>query len=244
MHNCHHDLAIPLSNSLFGIEGLGIVVTLFLTGLVGSFTHCIGMCGPFAVAQTSIRLMNIPKNKLSQKARFNASLLLPYYFGKTFTYCLLLILAYFVSENFKNSSTYKYFALFFLVSTALLFVRIAINKNFNLIKIPFLNKFFSNKVDLSHTKGFKGFIAGATLGLIPCGLVYGAIVAALAVTDNLAISLIAIVSFGMATVPGLFITSYFGQYVLSKYSKFFDYLFSAIMILNAVLLLGYALKLV
>lgn len=243
MHNCHHDIAAPISTALFGIEGFGIILTLFLTGLVGSFTHCIGMCGPFALAQTSMRLMNISPKKLSQKARFDASALLPYYFGKSITYCILLTIAYFISENFKDSQSYRYLALFFLISAAFLFLKFAFNKSFTFIKIPYLEKFFSNKINLTNTRGLKGILAGMTLGLIPCGLVYGSIVAALSATDNFLISLAAMFIFGIATIPGLFIVSYFGQFILTKYSKLFNIAFSIIMILNALFLLGYALKL-
>ncbi|WP_081786513.1 urease accessory protein UreH domain-containing protein [Kordiimonas gwangyangensis] len=31
----------------------GLLLTLFLGGLMGSATHCVGMCGPFVVAQTA-----------------------------------------------------------------------------------------------------------------------------------------------------------------------------------------------
>ncbi len=244
MHNCHHDLAAPISTALFGIEGLGVITTLFLTGLVGSFTHCIGMCGPFALAQTSMRLMNISPKKLSQKARFDASALFPYYFGKTITYCILLTIAYFISANFRDTQVYRYLALFFLISAAVLFIKIAINKSFNLIKISYLEKLFSNKINLTNTRGIKGLLAGMTLGLIPCGLVYGSIVAALSATDNVLISLFAMFAFGIATVPGLYVVSYFGQFILTKYSKFFNIAFSIIMTLNALFLLGYALKLI
>jgi hypothetical protein len=32
-----------------GLAGLSLA--LFLAGLAGSFTHCVGMCGPFVIAQ-------------------------------------------------------------------------------------------------------------------------------------------------------------------------------------------------
>jgi sulfite exporter TauE/SafE len=231
------------TDSLFGIEGLGIIIALFLTGLAGSFTHCIGMCGPFAVAQTSMRLMNIPNKNLKQKERLKASLLIPYYFGKALTYCALLSVVFFISENFKNTVFYKYLALFFLGLAALIFLRIAINKNFNFIKIPILQKFVTNQVDMKNTMGLRGVIAGMILGLIPCGLVYAAIVAALSATDNVFIALAAMFAFAMATVPGLFVISYLGQYVLKKYAKIFNISFSIIMIMNAILIVRYALKL-
>lgn len=35
-----------------GFQGAGMVLSGLLTGLVGSVTHCSGMCGPFAVTQS------------------------------------------------------------------------------------------------------------------------------------------------------------------------------------------------
>ncbi len=244
MQHCHHHIVEPISTAMFGIEGLGVVIALFIMGFTGSFMHCIGMCGPFAVAQTSMRLMNISSKQLSHKARLQASALFPYYIGKSITYCILLTVAFFVSENFKQTTAYRYLALFFLISAAFLFLKMAITRDFNFIRVPKLEKLLSNKLDLINTNGFKGLFTGMVLGLIPCGLVYGAIVTILSLTSNIAIAISAMFTFGLATIPGLFIVSYFGQYVVNKYKKYINYMFSIIMILNALFLLGYALKLI
>jgi hypothetical protein len=37
-----------------------LIVALFLTGLLGSVSHCVGMCGPFVLAQAACRLGEFP----------------------------------------------------------------------------------------------------------------------------------------------------------------------------------------
>jgi len=188
--------------------------------------------------------MNVPNSKLTQKSRLDASALFPYYIGKTITYCILLTIAYFITENFKTSNYYRFFALFFLISTAFIFLGIAVNKNLKLFRIPYLEKFLSNRINLTDTRGVRGIFLGLILGLIPCGLVYASIVMAISGTDNYLIALVAMFSFGIATIPGLFVISYFGQFLLVRFKKLFNYAFFIIMILNALFLLGYALKLI
>jgi len=224
MHNCEHHHSVP-HETFFGSDELGIIFSLFILGLAGSFTHCIGMCGPFAIAQTSMRLMNIPNSKLTQLARLKASMLLPYYFGKAVTYCILLTVAFFLSENFKNTPMYKYVAATFLALGILMFIKITINKNFNFIRIPFLEKLLANKVDVKSTQGINGFFVGMVLGMIPCGLVYAAIVAAVSGSSHYLTAVIAMFSFGLATIPGLFVVSYFGQFILKKYAVVFVWSF-------------------
>ena len=40
--------------------GLALLAAMLLAGLVGGGTHCIGMCGPFVLAQTTARLESVP----------------------------------------------------------------------------------------------------------------------------------------------------------------------------------------
>ncbi|AEI89452.1 hypothetical protein midi_01176 [Candidatus Midichloria mitochondrii IricVA] len=60
---------------------------MFVTGIVGSFTHCIGMCGPIAISQMSMRLMNLPKEKMTQKNKVLCAASIPYYIGKKLQLC-------------------------------------------------------------------------------------------------------------------------------------------------------------
>ena len=73
MSHCHgsghnHNLITPMLDIL-GFEGSGLVMAAFITGLAISLTHCIGMCGPFALMQLNLRLMNITAGQMSQRQR-------------------------------------------------------------------------------------------------------------------------------------------------------------------------------
>ncbi|MBN2752832.1 MAG: sulfite exporter TauE/SafE family protein, partial [Rhodospirillaceae bacterium] len=56
-----------------------LIVALFLTGLLGSVTHCVGMCGPFVVAQAACRLEGIPATEMREWHRLKGGILVPYH---------------------------------------------------------------------------------------------------------------------------------------------------------------------
>ena len=61
----------------------GLPVSLFLAGLVGSVTHCSGMCSPFVLAQMGDDVV------LKRPA---GRLLIPYHLGRMVTYVFLAVL--------------------------------------------------------------------------------------------------------------------------------------------------------
>src|SRR3954467_6037849 len=108
MHTCHHhhqeliDLGV-LSN----LDSLALIVTLFLMGLVGSFTHCIGMCGPIAVAQMSLRLINLSDKKVTQKEKLKCAVTVPYYIGKAISYAILGLVVYLFSKQLSEIAFFR-----------------------------------------------------------------------------------------------------------------------------------------
>ncbi|MBY0430344.1 MAG: sulfite exporter TauE/SafE family protein, partial [Rhodospirillales bacterium] len=42
------------------------MASLFLTGLVGSLSHCAGMCGPFVLSQVAARLESRPASRMRE----------------------------------------------------------------------------------------------------------------------------------------------------------------------------------
>lgn len=250
MPHCHHHHHATFDLT-FLPEGIGIILTLFLNGLVGSFTHCIGMCGPIAFTQLSLKLMNHPKEKLTEVAKMKAALLLPYYFGKAATYGIFGIVFYLFSTNLSGIPYASTAAGVFLILTALLFVKAAISKKFGFF--TFLesssSKVFSKQVARVNKRfslnpyGFRGFILGMILGLIPCGLVYSSLVSAVAGSSNMLIAFLSMFVFGIGTVPGLYVSAYAGGTIINSFKKLFSLIFSITMLINAYLLIRYALKL-
>lgn len=244
MEHCHHDI----SNSLYSGDVLGLITLVFITGLTGSFTHCIAMCGPLAIAQTSVRMMNLKSAQMSQAQRVKISFLAPYYFGKATTYCVLGSLLYVFSIQFSDSKIFSWIAALILFATAAFYFCSGVLRDFTFLKLtafkPYkkFHTYIINKT--SHLTyqpyGLKGFILGMILGLIPCGLVYSTLITVTAYAPNLLVLNFALFTFGIATIPGLFMVGYLGNLALQKHLRI---VFSIVMFINCILLVRYALKL-
>lgn len=244
MEQCHHEL----SNSLYSGDVLGLITLVFITGLTGSFTHCIGMCGPLAIAQSSVRMMNLKSKEMSQIQKIKVSFLTPYYLGKAVTYCLLGSILYLFSLQFSDSKILSWLAALVLLLTALFYLLSGVLRDFTFLKFtafkPYrkFHTFIINKA--SHLTyqpyGLKGFLLGMILGLIPCGLVYATLITATTYSPNLLVLNFVLFTFGISTIPGLFVASYLGNLALQKHLRL---LFRLVMFINCILLVRYALKL-
>lgn len=67
----------------------GLVVSLFLAGLLGGVSHCPGMCAPFVLAQTDNR---------PGLVRVNRFLLLPYHVGRMTSYIIIAVVVSFILD--------------------------------------------------------------------------------------------------------------------------------------------------
>ena len=67
----------------------GLFTSLFLAGLLGSMTHCVGMCGPFVVGQVVSRLEARPAAEMREFHRLAGAALVPYHLGRATTYAAL-----------------------------------------------------------------------------------------------------------------------------------------------------------
>jgi len=239
------NVPLYLVHELFCYDGFLLILTLFLTGLAGSFTHCIGMCGPIASGQMSMRLMAITKQEMSEWKKVKIAFLMPYYLGKGLTYCLLLTAFFLLKYYFPiNTSYFKYVAAILLLFVAFLFLKSAWDGKSNFINLnkikPLrsLNNMLTNSFAKwqYNTYGVNGMLLGMILGLLPCGLVYANIAVIIARTDNLILANFAMAAFALATIPGLFIISYLGQQLFIKWRKFFKVFYIIMMAINAWLL--------
>ncbi len=70
-------------------EHEGLLASLFMAGLLGSITHCVGMCGPFVLAQTVSRLEDRPAAQMREWHRLAGAALVPYHLGRATTYAAL-----------------------------------------------------------------------------------------------------------------------------------------------------------
>jgi uncharacterized protein len=71
------------------VERGTLLTSLFVVGLLGSISHCVGMCGPFVLGQLVARLEATPVARLHEFRRLTGAALAPYHLGRITTYGLL-----------------------------------------------------------------------------------------------------------------------------------------------------------
>ena len=245
---CCHEHSL-LASILQHVGNIDLVLLLLLTGLIGGFTHCIGMCGPFAVAQSSMRLMQVPHDEMHRTSRLKIALLLPYYLGKSLSHMSILSFFYLLQLFGLSKLPYLNYAAFvILVATAISFIVSGcsgtptmwnrINKHINLSKIMDFSKVWKLSPN-----GLEGVLLGFILGFVPCGFIYGIVIYALSSHNILPYKLLAVFAFSVSTCVALFCIAYFGNLILSKYRAAFKIAYFVIMVLNAAVLISYALQL-
>ena len=178
------------------------ILTLVSIAFLGSFGHCIGMCGGIVLAYATIKIE--PQNsKISQGA---AHLL--YSFGRVLTYTILgsLFGALGGVATFSNTAngTLLIIAGVFMVLAGLsLLGKI---KFLTLIEHSFSSSpFYKNAFQkVLHSKSnVSFFVLGMLNGLLPCGFVYFFAITAASTADPLYGALVMAI-FGLSTIPAMF----------------------------------------
>ncbi|MFK7979794.1 MAG: sulfite exporter TauE/SafE family protein [Saprospiraceae bacterium] len=183
--------------------------TAFTIGLFGSL-HCIGMCGPIALA--------MPLQKKSRFSLLTNSLL--YNFGRAITYSFLGVFIGIIGEGIVFAGLQKVLSI--LTGVMLLgMVFFSVNLESKIISFPFFNQFYLRvKNLLGHylRKNTKETVLAIGLlnGLLPCGLVYLAMVGALSAESILGSSLY-MFSFGLGTMPLMLLFLLLGNGTHQKY---------------------------
>ncbi len=162
-----------------------------LLGLAGSL-HCVGMCGPL--------ILMFPFDAKSKIIGYTQNVI--YHFGRVFVYGLLGLLFGLVFQIVDL----KYFEQYFSLSIGVLFLILWYREFFSKQKAnqgPLQRKvlFLFGKAMQWRTY-FGMFLAGMMNGLLPCGLVYGALLAAFG-TGTTEGSILFMLGFGMATIPSM-----------------------------------------
>lgn len=170
---------------------------VYLSGLIlglGASLHCLGMCGPLVMA--------VPMKSTNTYDR--AWGITQYHIGKTATYALLGLLVGVVGISIK---TFQWMQVLSVICGVLIilfawakFVKIPFGKTFVQKFTQFsgraLNKLFKSNLP------FKPLFFGSINGLLPCGLVYIALINSILAGSPLQ-SMLAMVFFGLGTVPVL-----------------------------------------
>jgi sulfite exporter TauE/SafE len=187
--------------------------TAFLIGFIGSF-HCIGMCGPIAL---SLPYQDVTKIK-------TAANVLLYNSGRVFTYSFLGLVFGLIGQGIALAGFQQWLSIGLGILMLLAAFSI-LNLEKNIIKIPFLEKIFKRvRFHLGRLLAQKSqkkqtlFLVGVLNGFLPCGLVYLAIVGAIATGDIFKGSFYMGI-FGIGTIPMMLSVALIGNLVSLKFRK-------------------------
>ena len=241
-------------NNVAEAQGLGgrmLILNMFVLGLTSSFSHCIAMCGSIAMSQAAARIisdLNGQHDKNFKKVL--CCIAWEYYLGKALTYMFLTCIMMWFGYIFKNSIIFKVvkncvllFAIFYFIISLIQTSYRIFNKKLIIPKVGFLQPISGLKLKLfqSETKDKKlisRLIIGLCLGLIPCGMVYSAVITIVNNTENLFLGSISALAFGLGTFPGLFILSYFGNLFFYRFKRLFDIAYFLTILWNTKILLS------
>jgi hypothetical protein len=181
-------------------------------GFFGGFGHCIGMCHPF-VLYISGRFVGGKKGYANMYAPH-----LKYNIGRSVTYAVMgaaagalgnmATLAGNMAGIQKASAV---FAGVFLILYGLLSFF-----GYNLLN-RFENRFAAEKIMnlIKKVQPKTAFGSGLVLGLIPCGLVYGALIAASA-SANAVKGALSMLLFGTGTITAMMLAAVFGNFIMGR----------------------------
>jgi hypothetical protein len=227
----------------------GVLLTALVAGLVGSATHCVGMCGPFVISQVTSRMEHLPLEKMSEFRRLTGAALLPYQFGRLSTYCLLGVLAGYFADSIGALTRVWWIGPVLLILAGLFFLVFGI-----VGLMPHLggllpsngetrwwNRLFGDRLRplFAAPFGARGYLLGVMLGFIPCGLIYGALVLA-AATGAAINGGVVMAVFGIGTIPMLFVTGFVGQYAAQKFRALMVPVGRGLMVVNGLILFALA----
>ncbi len=172
-----------------------VIISGFVIGIVSSF-HCIGMCGPIAMA--------VPISRKSTWSLIVGSI--QYNLGRIFTYSILGLIVGLIGVSLKLILTFQIIS----IVSGLLMILFALSKIFQKIAlIQRLNSQLFGTVSLLFGKlkntdsNFKPLLYGLINGFLPCGMVYLALINSLP-APNLLIGLLAMIGFGIGTFLTMF----------------------------------------
>lgn len=190
---------------------MDLIAASFIMGLAGSF-HCVGMCGPIAFA--------LPLNRSNNFTKTIGILF--YNFGRISTYVILGLLLGFFGRGLKLAGVLQQVSIvigiIIILSVVLpsLMKKISFTSNYyfkfnNWVKVK-LGKYLVKKSNSSL------LILGLLNGLLPCGMVWIAMVASIAYGSILSGAQF-MLFFGLGTFPMMFALPYFSSSISSVIRK-------------------------
>lgn len=181
------------------------ILSAFAIGLFGSL-HCIGMCGPIAIA------LPVPN---SSNISFVTGRLL-YNIGRVLTYSFLgsifgLLGSRFVIAGFQQGISITLGVIILIVVLMPSKYKVKVTQHPLILK---LSAPLKESIGTLFKKGtFSSmFLIGILNGFLPCGLVYVALAGAIASGDAISGAAV-MVLFGLGTIPAMFAATVFGKFI-------------------------------
>jgi len=179
--------------------------TAFTIGLLGSF-HCIGMCGPIALA------LPVSSNRTGE--RIAAALI--YNSGRILTYSLFGILFGIIGKTFAIAGLQQWVSITIGIIIILTIIVPELIKGGGILNL-YVNRFTSSiksgMKNFFQQRTFSSFfLIGSLNGLLPCGLVYLAVAGA-AATSGPAEGAIYMALFGAGTLPVMLMVIVAGNFI-------------------------------
>jgi sulfite exporter TauE/SafE len=194
----------------------------FAIGLPGSL-HCLGMCGPLAL------LVGTGKKNPFVSASI-------YHFSRAMSYSILGVLAGLVFQFVDIRPFQQQFSIIIGVVFFIAWTLNQLSIKFSSPSILPLN-FFNKIPQLLGSGNVSSMIGGGLInGLLPCGLVYSALLASLSTGETID-SAVLMFGFGIATIPMMIIISLLSNSIKQKLTRIFALVSSWWLLIMAVLFL-------
>ncbi|MGE4418578.1 MAG: sulfite exporter TauE/SafE family protein [Sulfurimonas sp.] len=178
------------------------ILSIISIAFLGSFGHCIGMCGGIVLAYSTIKI----DPKSSKVSQSTAHLL--YSFGRVFTYSILgaIFGALGGVVTFSNTANG---VMLLVAGIAMVLAGLSLMGKIKFLTLiehsfsssPFYRNLFKKVLNSKSNSSF--FILGMLNGLLPCGFVYFFAITAASTASPFYGALVMAI-FGLSTIPAMF----------------------------------------
>lgn len=200
---------------------------IILTGLIlglASNVHCLGMCGPIA--------MVLPLNRTNNWTILSGTL--QYNLARTFIYGILGLLIGMVGMTIQLFGILQWMSIVAGCALILFAWRKRLKIWFPRVSNPFgIQRGIQNLMgkSIKSNSRFRLFAFGAINGLLPCGMVYVALLNAL-LAESVTVSFLAMIAFGAGTLPIMvlipFMTNKLGAHTRRKLNGAIPYVLTIV----------------
>ncbi len=205
-----------------------MLIAALTMGFLGS-AHCIGMCGPLALA--------MPYGRFGGYKTWVARIV--YQSGRLSTYFILGLILGIIGFSFNLAGMQQYFSIGMgIVLIAALFIPMIFKNSLFMKRYYFFENWVKNNIaKFIHEDKIRGFyVTGILNGLLPCGLVWLALVSAIALGNGIESALF-MLFFGLGTLPALIATMISYQVIQKRFRFSLNKISTAITLAIALLLI-------